>query len=78
MINQLLDLAILDSDKFNLQAAPQPIVSSPESMVGPFESLSAQDQIKLSIHCDEEKITIYFDVEKLEITKINLVIRDFV
>jgi len=66
LVNQLLELARLDSGKMKLAASEQNIVPFLRSIVMCFESLADQNRVALMIQKDEEDILLYFDTEKLE------------
>jgi len=66
LINQLLDLSRLDSGDMQLQASRQNIIPFLEGVVGSFESLAVQMELDLIFQAEEEEITLYFDVEKME------------
>jgi signal transduction histidine kinase/DNA-binding response OmpR family regulator/ligand-binding sensor domain-containing protein len=73
LINQLLDLAKLDSGKLQLRASRQDIIPFLKGLVGSFESLVQQKKLALSFHSPEEEMFLYFDPEKLERVVGNLV-----
>ncbi len=77
LINQLLELARLDSGKIKLQAAEQNIVPFLKSIVMCFESLAVQNKVGLVFHKEKDDITLYFDPEKLEKIITNLLSNAF-
>lgn len=77
LINQLLELASLDSGKMKLQASGQNIVPFLKSIVMCFQSLAAQNKVDLIFHGEENEITVFFDAEKLEKIITNLLANAF-
>jgi signal transduction histidine kinase/ligand-binding sensor domain-containing protein/DNA-binding response OmpR family regulator len=77
LVNQLLELAQMDSDKMKLEASRQNIVPFLKGIVMCFESLALRDKIDLTLQCKEEKIPLYFDPEKLENIITNLLANAF-
>lgn len=73
LINQLLDLSKLDSGKLTLDASKQDIVPLLQGLTGSFESLLELRRLNLHFQCDEKKILLFFDTEKLEKAVINLI-----
>ncbi len=72
LINQLLDLSKLDSGKMKLQAARQNIVPFLKGLKDSFQFLATQNKLELTFQSEEEDITLYFDLEKLEKVICNL------
>ncbi len=72
LINQLLDLAKLESGGMGLQASKQDIVAFTRGIAQSFDSLLVQQRLKLEIEAAEESILIYFDGEKIEKVICNL------
>ena len=72
LINQLLDLSKLDSGKMKLQAVRQNIVPFLKGLMDSFHFLAAQNKLDLTFHAEEEDISLYFDLEKLEKVVCNL------
>jgi signal transduction histidine kinase/DNA-binding response OmpR family regulator/ligand-binding sensor domain-containing protein len=72
LINQLLDLSKLDSGKMKLQVARQNIVPFLKGLMDSFQYLAAQNKLELTFQSEEEDITLYFDLEKLEKVVCNL------
>jgi signal transduction histidine kinase/DNA-binding response OmpR family regulator len=72
LINQLLDLSKLDSGKMKLQAARQNIIPFIKGVQDSFHFLAAQNKLELTFQSEEEDITLYFDLEKLEKAVCNL------
>ncbi len=66
LINQLLDLSKFESGKMQLQAVRQNIVPFLKGIVNSFDSLIVQNDLDLTFLCDEEDITLYYNVEKME------------
>lgn len=77
LINQLLELARLDSGKMKLEVSPQNIVPFLKNIVICFESLAAHNKVDLIFQKQEEDITVYFDPEKLEKIMTNLLSNAF-
>ncbi len=73
LINQLLDLAKLESGRMKLQAACRDIIPFLRGWLGAFESTAQQKKLGLDFQAQEEEILIYFDAEKLEKAIVNLV-----
>jgi signal transduction histidine kinase/DNA-binding response OmpR family regulator len=74
LINRLLDLSKLDSGKMRLQTARQNIIPFLRGMTASFELLANQYELDLTFHAEEEDITLYFDLEKIEDVLCNLLI----
>jgi signal transduction histidine kinase/DNA-binding response OmpR family regulator len=72
LINQLLDLSKLDSGKMKLQPVRQNIVPFLKGLTDSFHFLAAQNKLELTFQSEEEDITLYFDLEKLEKVVCNL------
>jgi signal transduction histidine kinase/DNA-binding response OmpR family regulator len=66
LVNQLLELAKLDSGKMKLNPSRKNIVPVLKTIVASFESLALQKKLELTVHSREEDITLYFDSDKLE------------
>jgi DNA-binding response OmpR family regulator/signal transduction histidine kinase len=77
LINQLLELARLDSGKMKLQASEQNIVPFLKNMVMCFKTLATLNKVDLIFYEEEKEITIYFDPEKLEKIITNLLANAF-
>jgi signal transduction histidine kinase/ligand-binding sensor domain-containing protein/DNA-binding response OmpR family regulator len=73
LINQLLDLARLDSGKMQLQASRQNVIPFLKGLVGSFESLVVQKKQRLTFHAEQDDITLFYDPEKLEKVMVNLI-----
>jgi signal transduction histidine kinase/ligand-binding sensor domain-containing protein/DNA-binding response OmpR family regulator len=73
LVNQLLDLARLDSGRMQLHAAKQNIIPFLKGVTGSFQSLVEQKKLDLSFHSPEEDITLYYDAEKMEKVIVNLI-----
>ncbi len=65
LVNQLLDLAKLDSGKLKLEASPGNIISFIKGIALSFESLSESKDVMLKIKSEKEFIEVYFDKEKM-------------
>jgi signal transduction histidine kinase/DNA-binding response OmpR family regulator len=74
LINRLLDLSKLDSGKMQLKAAHQNIIPFLKGIVASFDLLANQYDLDLTFQADEEDITLYFDLEKMEDVLCNLLI----
>jgi len=72
LIEQLLDLAKLESGKMKLQAVEGDIVSYLKGIMEPFELAAQQQDLTLTLHTVETSIPLYFDPEKLEKVITNL------
>jgi signal transduction histidine kinase/DNA-binding response OmpR family regulator/ligand-binding sensor domain-containing protein len=72
LINQLLDLARIDSGKMKLQLSYQDMISLLKEELSAFHSLGQQKNVTLAFQCHEEKIAFYFDAEKIEEVMYNL------
>ncbi len=77
LINQLLDLARLDSGRLELKATKQNIIPFLKGMVMSFESLAIMNSIKLNLKVTEDKLMVYFDREKMETVIKNLLSNAF-
>jgi CheY-like chemotaxis protein len=74
LINRLLDLSKLDSGKMQLKAARQNIITFLKGIAASFDLLANQYDLDLTFQADEEDITLYFDLEKIEDVLCNLLI----
>jgi signal transduction histidine kinase/DNA-binding response OmpR family regulator/ligand-binding sensor domain-containing protein len=72
LVNQLLELARLDSGKMKLAASLQNISLFLKNMVKYYEPLALQNKLDIDFHGEEQDITLYFDPEKLEKIMANL------
>jgi DNA-binding response OmpR family regulator/signal transduction histidine kinase len=77
LVNQLLELARLESGKMKLEASGQNIVPFVKNIVMCFESLAAQNKTNLFFQKQKENIMVYFDPEKLENIITNLLSNAF-
>jgi DNA-binding response OmpR family regulator/signal transduction histidine kinase len=77
LINQLLELARLDSGKMKLEASGQNIVPFLQRVFMCFESLGEQNNVDLIFINKEDDISVYFDEEKLEKVITNLLSNAF-
>lgn len=66
LINQLLDLAKLESGGMRLQAAEQDIVPFAKGIARSFDSLLSRRKLTLNVEVEQESISLYFDGEKIE------------
>jgi signal transduction histidine kinase/DNA-binding response OmpR family regulator/ligand-binding sensor domain-containing protein len=66
LIDQLLDVAKLESGKMKLQAAAGNVTAFLRGMVEPFQLAAEKQQVTLTLHTREADIPLYFDPEKLE------------
>jgi signal transduction histidine kinase/ligand-binding sensor domain-containing protein/DNA-binding response OmpR family regulator len=72
LINQLLDLSKIDSGKLKLKASRQNIIPFLKGTLAAFSPLAIQRQLQLQFNAPEEDITLYFDMEKMEVVIYNL------
>jgi len=77
LVDQLLELAKLDSGKMELQAELQNIVPYVKSLVMCFKSPAWQNKIELNFQAESQEIFIYFDPEKIERIITNLLSNAF-
>ena len=77
LINQLLDLAKLESGNLRLQAAPGDIAQFIRAIAYSFESLATRKQIQYIVEVSNEPIETYFDQDKLEKILTNLLSNAF-
>lgn len=77
LVNQLLELARIDSGKTRLDPSVQDLVSFLRGIVDCFQPLAQQQNIRLNFQAGEETITIAFDQEKLEKVISNLLSNAF-
>ncbi len=66
LINQLLDLSRLESGKMPLRAAPGDLVEFLQGLTMSFASLAERRGIALRFFSREEKLSAYFDRDKME------------
>ncbi len=66
LINQLLDLAKLDSGKMKLQAVRQDLVPLMNNVLTTFQIAAKQKRLELKARFDEDSAEFYFDEEKIE------------
>ena len=74
LINQLLELSKLESGKMKLQAVRRNIVPFLKGITANFQPLADSRELELVFYSEEEDITLYVDVEKLEDVMTNLLI----
>ncbi|MGD2085108.1 MAG: ATP-binding protein [Candidatus Aminicenantes bacterium] len=72
LINQLLELSKFESGKVKLQASRQNIIPFLKGTVASFDPVANKNELDLTFHAEEQNITLYFDVEKLEEVIFNL------
>ncbi len=72
LINQLLDLAKLESGTLKLNAECCNIVTFMKSLFYSFESLAGQKNISLHFHCEEKIIPVLFEPDRMEKVFYNL------
>jgi len=72
LINQLLDLAKLESGKMKLQAEERDVVAFLKALLEPFKLAANQKQVNLVFDTEKTAIPLYFDVEKMEKIMANL------
>ncbi len=77
LINQLLDIARLESGRMTLQAAEGDITDFLKKIAAAFESLAARKKIDFSFQASESPLLVYFDRDKLEKIVINLLSNAF-
>jgi signal transduction histidine kinase/ligand-binding sensor domain-containing protein/DNA-binding response OmpR family regulator len=66
LINQLLDLAKLESGGMRLLASNQDIVPFAKGIARSFDSLLSRQKLTLDMEVERESILLYFDGEKIE------------
>jgi signal transduction histidine kinase/CheY-like chemotaxis protein len=74
LINQLLDLAKIESGSTKLQAYRQDCIPFIRGVVSSFQSLASQRGLDLSFFSHDDSIALYFDPVKLEEILYNLLI----
>jgi signal transduction histidine kinase/ligand-binding sensor domain-containing protein/DNA-binding response OmpR family regulator len=74
LVDQLLDLAQLESGKMHLQARPVRVIPFLQDLVAAFEAHALQKNIKLEFHPDNQLASesIFIDPDKMEKVIINL------
>jgi len=77
LVNQLLELARLESGKMKLKTSLQNIVSFVKNITICFESLAQQNKIELTFQTEENDTSLYFDPEQLEKIITNLLSNAF-
>jgi signal transduction histidine kinase/ligand-binding sensor domain-containing protein/DNA-binding response OmpR family regulator len=77
LINQLLDLSKLESDKLKLKTRATDIIHMINGLVQAFESLAAQKNITLNFKSEIDSQEIYLDVDKFEKIINNLLFNAF-
>jgi signal transduction histidine kinase/DNA-binding response OmpR family regulator len=74
LINQLLDLARLDSGKMKLNAGHYDIIPFTRGILAAFEALALQNKIDLNFYAHRDSIFLSFDPGKIEAVLCNLII----
>lgn len=74
LINQLLELARIDSKNMRLRVTEQNIVSFIEAITSNFTVLTQKNQLILKFHSSEKNVPIYFDPKLMEEAISNLLI----
>lgn len=77
LIDQLLDLARLESGQTHLNAAPGNFVTFLKAAFGCFISLAQQKDIQYRFSCTHDAIEVYFDPQKMESVIANLISNAF-
>ncbi len=77
LVNQLLDFRKAESGQMKLQVARGNIVQFSKEVFLSFRELAEQKSIEYKFHTDLEKISLYFDREKMEIVLCNLLSNAF-
>lgn len=72
LINQILDLAKLDSGKAQLELTTLDLVSFAKALTFSFQSLAEQKAIDLQLDCNIPKLLVLLDKEKIEQVLLNL------
>ncbi len=72
LINQLLDLAKLESGKMKLQAELRDLPVFLKALLEAFQLIAQRQQVELVFTAEKESIPIFFDVEKMEKIMLNL------
>lgn len=77
LINQLLDLAKLESGELKLNVAQQDIIPIVKGVAMAFNSLAETKEIKLGMNVDKDSLLMYFDQQKIESVLTNLMSNAF-
>jgi DNA-binding response OmpR family regulator/anti-sigma regulatory factor (Ser/Thr protein kinase) len=77
LVNQLLDLAKIESGNARLQAGPGDLVPFVRTLVGAFSSLAESRRIALTFEAGEAALPTYFDKDKVEKVVSNLLSNAF-
>jgi signal transduction histidine kinase len=73
LINQLLDLAKLESGTMKIEKSNSDINSFIRAIAGSFESLARHKNVTLSVEIPSDRNQVVFDKDKLETILINLI-----
>ncbi len=77
LVNQLLDLAKLESGKMQLQATEEDIVQLVRTLTWSFESLAAKKDIRLTLDVPNAPVWLWLDKDKVEKILANLLSNAF-
>lgn len=77
LINQLLDLAKLESGKIRLQASKGDLIQFLKFIIASFESLAKSRNIVLLFHASFESLEVWFNRDHLETVFYNLLANVF-
>lgn len=77
LVNQLLDLAKLDSGKLKLELVKSDVVSRMRLNCASFISMAEKNRIKYNYHLPDREYVTYFDLVKLDSILINLLSNAF-
>jgi signal transduction histidine kinase/DNA-binding NarL/FixJ family response regulator len=72
LINQLLELAKIESGKIQPRVSPQNVISFLKGLTASFEPAAAKNELELIFHSEADQVTLYYDPEKLEEVFFNL------
>jgi len=77
LINQILDLSKLESGHLKLEAAAQDLNEFVKRLALAFTVYADEKLIRFEVEVSKEKLTVYFDAEKLEKVLLNLLSNAF-
>ncbi|MCB9355806.1 MAG: response regulator [Lewinellaceae bacterium] len=77
LVNELLDLARLESGSMELRQQPGDLVGFLRPLAYSFESLAGQKQIRYRVELPAQPVFVYFDRDKLEKIALNLLSNAF-